>query len=77
MQSHVVIDEVIFGDKHVSENIFQYQYVELNLPGEDYKPRQQRVTKGTFKEMLAVDAFTYIDDQQICAFSEIATWLVA
>ena len=60
-------EEVIRGDRHDPANVFRWDYVRMNLPGQaDYDPSLPWVSKVKDLEdgetVIAADLFTFVDD---------------
>jgi hypothetical protein len=66
------MDEIIRGDPGDPRNIFQWDYIRLNLPGHpDYKPDLAWVCKmRRGNEELACDFVMYVDDTCTCGNSK-------
>ena len=66
------MDEVIRGNKDDPRNIFRWDHVRLNLPGqEDYRPELPWVSKVRSEDGdLACDFVSYVDDTRTCGNSE-------
>ena len=66
VRMYLVTEEIIRGDRHDSDNAFQYNYVMLNLPGtEGYKPSVAWISKRRTDGSLASDFVCFEDDQRI------------
>ncbi len=66
VRMYLVTEEIIQGDRHDSDNAFQYNYVMLNLPGtEGYKPSVAWISKRRTDGSLASDFVCFVDDQRI------------
>lgn len=64
-----------YGDKDDPSNPFQYDRVELNLPGsEGYRPDLPWVMKIRLDNHLASEVFVYVDDGRITGHDEEACW---
>ena len=64
-----------YGDKDDPNNPFQYDRVELNLPGsEGYRPDLPWVMKIRLDNHLASEVFVYVDDGRITGHDEEACW---
>jgi hypothetical protein len=65
VQGVLFADEVIRGDPTVANNIFRWDYVDLNLPGSEwYNPSRSWVTKRRSTGELACDFLIFVDDSR-------------
>ncbi len=63
-----MVGEVVRGDRHDTNNVFQHGYVMLNLPDlEGYKPPVAWISKHCNSGSLASDFVCFVDDHQIVA----------
>ena len=69
------VESFFKGDRHKGGNPFEWDQVELNLPGsEAYSPSKPRVYKIRKDGRIAGDLFVYIDDLRITGVSEESCW---
>lgn len=65
----------VYGDKDDENNPFQYDRVELNLPGsKNYRPDLPWVMKIRVDGELASEIFVYVDDGRVTAHNSEACW---
>lgn len=71
IQGALFMDEVIRGDKGDPNNVFRWDLVRLNLPGQaDYRPELPWVSKVRAEDAeIACDFVTYVDDTRTCGNS--------
>jgi hypothetical protein len=70
--------EVIFGDRHDKKNVFRWDRVILNLPGDPYyDPSKTWVRKVRKDGTLAADCLTYVDDERPTGPTAIECWKAA
>ena len=63
VQSILFADEVIKGDRHDPDNVFNWSDVELNLPGMDnYNPSRPWVSQRDAGGNIAANSVTFVDD---------------
>lgn len=68
--------EVIRGDPFDLGKIFQWETAKVNTPSTDgFDPSQAWLTRIWADGTLAVDVFTYVDDQQCTANAKQKCWL--
>jgi hypothetical protein len=66
VQIYLISEEIIQGDRHDSDNAFQWQDITLNLPGSaDYKPDATWISKHHHDGTLARDFVCFMDNQRI------------
>jgi len=69
------VEPFLKGDRCKAGNPFEWDYVKLNLPGNDaYNPSKPRVYKIRKDGKIAGDLFVYIDDLRITGVSEESCW---
>jgi hypothetical protein len=67
--------EIIFGDRNDAENIFRYDRVRLNLPGQfEYKRTKPSVYKERKDGQVASDVHCYVDDLRRTGPTERECW---
>jgi hypothetical protein len=67
--------EIIAGDRNDSENVFCFDRVRLNLPGNhDYDPKRPWVYKERADGKIACDVHCYVDDLRTCGTTEKECW---
>ena len=67
-----------YGEKSKENNPFQWERVELNLPGsEDYDPSLPWVMKVRRDGHLACEIYIYVDDCRITGWSKLECWRAA
>jgi len=65
----------VFGAPSDSENIYAWDYVELNLPGSpSYQPGQPWVSKRTHEGTIAPDLHDYVDNLRNRASTQEEAW---
>lgn len=74
IQSALVAEEVIQGERHDKLNPFQWDRVALNPPGPRYVPTKAWVTKVQKDSALTCDLFTFVDDERITGLSKELMW---
>jgi hypothetical protein len=64
VQAMGIAEEVIRGDHEDPENVFRWDHVELNLPGNpEYDPSRPWVAKYRLEDgRIAADLFIFVDD---------------
>ena len=72
-------EEVIRGDRKDPANVFRWDHVRLNLPGQDdYEPSLPWVSKVKILEdgstVLAADLHTFMDDLRPCGSTKEESW---
>lgn len=71
----LIAEEVVRGDRHDSENPFQWTSVELNLPGMiDYDPTKSWLYKLRQDGKEACDLFTFVDDERVIGPDKDLAW---
>ena len=61
-----IAKEVMKGNCHDQANAFQWDHLELNLPGtKDYTPSRAWITKRWRDGLLASDVICFVDDQRV------------
>jgi hypothetical protein len=67
--------EIILGNREDPENIFRFDQVQLNLPGQhDYNPEQPWVYKRRNDGEIACDVHCYVDDLRTTGSTELECW---
>ena len=79
VQAMMVAEEVILGDRHDPDNVFRWDKVRLNLPGQkDYDPSLPWVSKVRREEdgtwVIAADCKTFVDDNRHAGPNEKDCW---
>jgi len=71
IQGALIMDEVIRGNKDDPRNIFHWDFVRLNLPGQiNYRPELPWVSKVRSEDgEIACDFVSYVDDTRTCGNS--------
>lgn len=71
IQAVMVAEEVIRGDRGYEHNVFKWDKVRMNLPGqENYDPSLPRISKVRVCDgRIAGDLFIYVDDVRYCGVS--------
>jgi len=68
IKTNLIAEEVIRGDRHDTENVFQWSHVVLNLPGSKYyNPSKAWIVRLRNDGSLASDFVTFVDDQRLAA----------
>lgn len=68
VRMYLIAEEIIRGDPGDATNPFQWEYVQLNLPGQkDYQPNIAWITKRRKDGSLASDFVCFVDDQRLGA----------
>jgi len=69
------VEPKLKGGRHVPSNVFRWEYVILNLPGDaDYAPSMPRVYKVQEDGTMASDMFIYMDDFRTTGPSREECW---
>jgi hypothetical protein len=67
--------EIIFADRTDSSNIFRFEQVKLNLPGQKgYNPKRPWVYKARKDGSIACDVHVYVDDLRTTGSTEKECW---
>lgn len=74
IKTALVAEEVVRGDRHDPTNPYQWDRVNLNLPGPGFNPTKAWVSKIRKDELVACDLFTFVDDERITGPTEELTW---
>jgi hypothetical protein len=75
VQAMLMAEEMILGNQHYSGNVFRWESVRLNLPGnESYDPSKSWVCKVRADGMVAADVFIYVDDIRSSAPTQQEAW---
>jgi len=62
----LISEEIIQGDRHAPNNVFQWNRCLLNLPGaKEYNPSIAWISKRRLDNSLASDFVCFIDDQRL------------
>jgi hypothetical protein len=78
VQGMMIAKEVILGDSGLESNVFRWDKVLLNLPGEiHYDSSKSWVSKVRRDGNLAADVFIYVDDVRSSAPTEAEAWLAS
>jgi hypothetical protein len=78
VQAMSVAEELILGDRKKPTNIFRWDRIRLNLPGNaTYDPSLPWVSKVRTDEILACDLFVYVDDARVTGPTELECWMAA
>eukprot|EP00804_Cyclotella_cryptica_P010959 CCRYP_016684-RA/>CCRYP_016684-RA protein AED:0.10 eAED:0.14 QI:0/0/0/1/0.25/0/5/0/1241 len=70
----LVAEEVVRDDRHDPKNPYQWDQVDLNLPGPGFVPTKAWISKIRKDELVACDLFTFVDDEWIAGSTEELTW---
>ena len=69
-------EEVVLGDPAAPDNIFGWEHVRLNLPGnEAYTPNLPWVSKVRKDGKISCDLFTFVDDVRVTGSTSLECWL--
>ena len=64
----LVVEEIVRGDRHDPENVLQWGYIMLNLPGsKEYKPHMAWISKRRKDGSLTSNYVTFVDDLRLAA----------
>jgi hypothetical protein len=75
VQGMLIAQEFILGNPADKNNIFHWERVRLNLPGDaDYDPCKAWVSKIRKDGRVAADIFIYVDDVRSSAWDDDAAW---
>jgi hypothetical protein len=78
VQAMLMAEEMILGDRHSPENVFRWESVRLNLPGDNlYDPSKSWVCKVRAEGMVAADVFIYVDDIRSSAPTQEEAWIAS
>jgi hypothetical protein len=78
VQAMLIAQEVIMGDPSDALNIFRWEQLRLNLPGQaNYDPSRAWVTKLRRDGSIAADMFIYVDDIRTSAPTASEAWLAS
>jgi hypothetical protein len=67
--------ERVLGDKNKESNVFAWQHMRMNLPGDvDYDPTLPWVFKAKKDGSLAADVHVYVDDIRCSGQTELECW---
>jgi hypothetical protein len=71
----LVAEEVVMGDRHDSNNPFQWDHVRLNLPGtENYDPTVSWITRIRLDGLIASILLTFVDDERLAGATRELVW---
>ena len=76
VQGMMVAEEVIRGDRHDETNIFWWDRVGMNCPGDPrYDPSKPWVSKVREDGLIAADLVGYVDDLRPSGGSQQEAWI--
>jgi hypothetical protein len=75
VQGALVAKRVALGDPASVTNVFQWDHLELNLPGNpDYQTGIPWISKRRTDGSIAVDVHSYVDDERVTGPTSERTW---
>ena len=75
-QAVAFAEEVVLGHYLTPDNIFGWEYVRLNLPGDEaYTPNLPWVSKVRKDGKISCDLFTFVDDVRVTGSTVMECWL--
>jgi hypothetical protein len=71
----LVVKRLTLGDPGDVKNVFQWDQLDLNLPGNaQYSPGEPWVLKQRLDGLIAVDVHSYVDDERVTAPTKELAW---